>query len=83
MVKKIQIYGVGCSTCDKLYRMAREIVEELGADVSVEKVEDLNEMLMAGVLRSPGLALDGRVVLQGKVPTRATLRNWILNGKGQ
>ena len=76
-MKKIQVYGTGCPSCEKLFRLARQAVSELGLDIQVEKVEDLNAMISAGILRVPGLAFDGRVVLQGKIPTLPTLKNWI------
>ena len=77
-MKSIQVYGVGCSSCDKLYQMAKEIVQELGKDIQVEKIEDFQKLLEAGVLQTPALAFDNKLVLQGKMPTAATLRNWIL-----
>ncbi len=78
MIKRIQVYGTGCSNCQKLYELACQVVEEVGADITVEKVEDLDRIAEAGVLRTPGIALDGEVVLQGKIPTASTLKNWIL-----
>jgi small redox-active disulfide protein 2 len=78
MIKSIQVYGPGCTNCQKLYKLATEVVSELGNDISVEKVEDLNDMLAAGVMRTPALAFDGKLVVQGKIPTAVTLKNWIL-----
>lgn len=82
MVKTIQIYGPGCVNCQTLYRLATQAVNEVGADVKIEKVEDIDGMLAAGILRTPGLGLDGKVVVQGKIPTLATLKNWIMNPDG-
>ncbi len=79
MIKSIQVYGPGCANCQKLYKLATEAVNEIGAEINIEKVEDLNDMMAAGVMRTPGLGFDGKVVLQGKIPTAATLKNWILN----
>ncbi|MHB2148744.1 MTH895/ArsE family thioredoxin-like protein [Calditrichota bacterium LG25] len=76
-MEKIQVYGTGCASCEKLFNLARQAVQELGVDIEVEKIEDLNAMALAGVMRTPGLAFDGRVVLQGKLPTLSTLKNWI------
>ncbi len=79
MIKSIQVYGPGCANCQKLYKLAAEAVNEIGADIQIEKVEDLNNMMAAGVMRTPGLGFDGKVVLQGKIPTAATIKNRILN----
>ena len=76
-MKKIQIYGTGCPSCEKLFTIAQQAVKELGYDITVEKVEDLNALLMAGVMRTPGLAFDGKLILQGKIPTLSTLKSWI------
>ena len=76
-MKKIQVYGTGCPSCQKLFDLAQQAVRELGYDISVEKIEDLNAMLMAGVMRTPGLAFDGKLILQGKIPLYATLKSWI------
>ena len=76
-METIQVYGMGCSSCQKLYDLACEAVQELGANVRVEKVEDLQALMAAGVMRTPGLAFDGILVLQGKIPTLPTLRDWI------
>ncbi len=76
-MKKIQVYGTGCPNCQKLYDMAKQAVEELGLNIEIEKIEDLNAMLAAGVMRTPGLAFDGRLILQGKIPNLPTLKSWI------
>jgi small redox-active disulfide protein 2 len=78
MIKSIQVYGRGCANCQRLYKLAEEVVSELGSDIQIVKVENLNEMLAAGVMHTPALAFDGKLVMQGKIPTAATLKNWIL-----
>ncbi len=78
MIKTIQVFGTGCPNCQKLYNLARQVVDEMGANITVEKIEDLNRIVEAGVFRTPGLGFDGKIVLQGKIPTAATLKNWIL-----
>ncbi|GAB4379343.1 MAG: thioredoxin family protein [Calditrichia bacterium] len=77
MIKSIQVYGPGCANCQKLHQIAQEAVKELGLEIPVEKVEDFDAMLQAGIMRTPGLGFDGKVVVQGKIPTPATVRNWI------
>jgi len=79
MIESIQVYGPGCANCQKLYKLAQDAVDEIGANIRIEKVKDLNSMLAAGVMRTPALAFDGKVVLQGKIPTPATIKNWILD----
>ena len=62
---KIEILGPGCPRCRTLEENARTAVEELGLDATVEKVEDIKEIAARGVLMTPGLVVDGRVVSSG------------------
>jgi len=68
---KIEILGTGCVNCQKLERIAREVVQELGIEANVEKVTDLREIAKSGVLMTPGLVIDGKVKSSGKVPSKA------------
>lgn len=65
---RIQVYGPGCARCRQLEASTREALAALGEVVEVEKVEDIASMTDAGVLRTPALAVDGKLVLQGRVP---------------
>ena len=66
-MKTIQILGTGCAKCNELAANAREAAQVLGEEVEFEKVTDLNRIMTCGVMTTPGLAIDGRVVSQGKV----------------
>ncbi|GAB4328361.1 MAG: MTH895/ArsE family thioredoxin-like protein [Calditrichia bacterium] len=77
MIKTIQVYGPGCANCQKLYALAEQAVKELNLDIKIEKVEKLEDMMAAGIMRTPGLGFDGKVVLQGKLPNLPTIKNWI------
>ena len=65
---KIHIYGTGCPRCRQLEAATREALATLHAPADVEKVEDINAITAAGVMRSPALGIDGKLVLQGRVP---------------
>ncbi len=66
---KIQILGTGCPKCNKLAELAGRAVIELELDAQIVKVSDINEILSFGVMSTPALAVDGKVLLVGKVPT--------------
>lgn len=66
-MKKIQILGTGCAKCNELAANAQEAARTLGEEVEFEKVTAINEIMKFGVMTTPGLAIDGRVVSQGKV----------------
>jgi len=66
-MKKVQILGTGCAKCNKLADNAKAAAQSLGQEIELEKVSDLNEITKFGVLSTPGLAIDGKVVSQGKL----------------
>lgn len=63
----IQILGSGCPNCQQLERNAREAVTKLGIEASFEKVTDMDQIVEMGVMRTPGLAFDGKIQKFGKV----------------
>lgn len=78
---KIQILGMGCPKCRKLYEAAEKAVNELGLDgVQLEKVEKLSEIAAMGVMMTPALVIDGEVTVSGRVPSVEELKALIQNG---
>lgn len=65
---KIQILGTGCAKCEKLARHVQQAADNLGLEYELEKVTDLNEIMGFGVMTTPALVVDGKVVVTGKVP---------------
>ena len=74
----ILVAGPGCMNCNKLAQMCNEIVVEKGIDAAVDKVTDLNQITALGIMMTPGLIINGKVISSGKVPLKSTLENWIL-----
>lgn len=66
-MKKIQILGTGCTKCNELTANTKEAAQTLGEEIELEKVTQINEMIKFGCMTTPGLAIDGRLVSQGKV----------------
>ncbi len=66
-MKKIQILGTGCAKCNELADNAKQAAQQLGEEVEFEKVTKLNDIMKFGCMTTPGLAIDGKVVSQGKV----------------
>jgi small redox-active disulfide protein 2 len=65
---EIRIFGPGCARCHLLEERVREALAELGTAATITKVEDIMEIAAAGALRTPAMQIDGRFVLQGRVP---------------
>ncbi len=73
----IKVYGSGCANCKKLEEMCKEVINELNANASVEKVTDIQEIMKTGILSTPGLEINGKMISSGKLPTKSTLIHWI------
>ncbi|MDQ1249925.1 MAG: hypothetical protein QG597_4302 [Actinomycetota bacterium] len=71
----IKVLGPGCNNCKNLERVTREALSELGLDATIEKVEDFPTIAGYGVMSTPGLVVDEKVVLSGRVPTVAQVRD--------
>lgn len=74
---KIEILGMGCANCNKLYENALEAVKLSGKEVEVGKVEDIKKIMGYGVLSTPALVIDGVVKVAGKVPKVEEIKGWI------
>ena len=64
---KYTIYGSGCSKCKQLTANAEDAANAKGLEYDVEKVTDTNAIIDAGIMRTPALAIDGEIVIEGKV----------------
>ncbi len=70
----IKVLGPGCTNCKNLERVTREAIDELGLDATIEKVEDYGAIVGYGVMSTPALVIDEKVVVAGRVPRAAELR---------
>ncbi|MBP1699555.1 MAG: redox-active disulfide protein 2 [Deltaproteobacteria bacterium] len=74
---KIEVLGMGCASCNKLYQNALEAVRQSGKEVQVVKVEDIQKIMSYGVLSTPALVIDGVVKTAGKLPKAEEIKAWI------
>ncbi|MDT8286187.1 MAG: thioredoxin family protein [Elusimicrobiales bacterium] len=79
MKKKIQVLGMGCLKCNRLYANAELAAKELGLDYEMEKIDDIDRITDMGVMLTPALAVDGKVLFSAKVPPVEELK--VLLGK--
>jgi small redox-active disulfide protein 2 len=70
----IKVLGSGCANCVNLEKATRQAIADLGIDATIEKVTDYPGILGYGVMSTPGLVVDEKVVLSGRVPTVAQVR---------
>jgi len=73
----IQVAGSGCPTCLKLEKLCNEVVKENNLEANIEKVTDMNKFGDLGIFITPGLIVNGKVLSQGKIPTKSTLAHWL------
>ncbi|MBR9652584.1 thioredoxin family protein [Thalassovita aquimarina] len=76
-MKTVKVYGPGCKRCETTAEMVREAASKLGVKVEVEKVTDPREIAMAGVMSTPGITVDGKLVHAGGLPDKAKLDGWL------
>ena len=75
-MKNVKILGAGCANCQNTYKLVEEVARAKGADIQLEKVEDLKAIMAQGVMSTPGVVIDGKVVHAGGVPARAKVEGW-------
>jgi len=73
-VSVIEVLGPGCARCHETFRVVRHVVEEAHIECLVQKSESLERMADLGVLSTPALAFDGKVVLSGRIPKSEEVR---------
>ncbi len=76
----IKILGSGCTKCEKLEKIVKQIVKEQNIEASVEKVGDMKQIIGYGVMRTPALVIDEKVVFSGSVPKKDKVKEFLLMG---
>lgn len=66
---EIKILGTGCPKCKTLEKLTREVVAETGIEANISKVEDIMQIMNYGVVATPALVVDEKVVIKGRVPS--------------
>lgn len=75
-MKNIKVLGTGCANCRATVALVEAVAREKGAEVTIEKVESLPDIMRYGVISTPGVVLDGQVVHAGGVPSRSKVEGW-------
>ncbi len=76
-MKEIKVLGPGCARCKATEDMVRTAAENLGVEVNVEKVTDYAQIAGFGILSTPGLVVDGKVVHAGGLPRAEDVARWL------
>jgi small redox-active disulfide protein 2 len=73
----IKVLGTGCPKCKALEKATNEAVAQTGVNATVSKVEDIMEIMQFGVMTTPALVMDGKVLVKGRVPSVEEIKNLI------
>ena len=73
----IKVVGSGCPNCQKLEALCKEVVSEDNLEADIQKVTDLNLFADLGIMMTPGLIVNNKILSQGKIPTKSTLEHWL------
>ncbi len=74
---EIKIFGTGCcSSCSTLFNDVEEVVKELGVDATVEKINDMMQMVQAGIMSTPAVMIDGKIIHAGSEPEKDVIKSW-------
>jgi small redox-active disulfide protein 2 len=78
---KIEVLGPGCPKCHNTEENVKKALLELNKQAEVIKVTDINAMIDKGVMQTPALIIDGKIVIQGKIPTVEQIKQFIQKGE--
>ena len=76
-MKEVKVLGTGCANCRNTVALIEEVAAEKGVAITLSKVESLPEIMKYGVMSTPGVVVDGKVVHAGGVPERAKVAGWL------
>ena len=73
----VKILGTGCANCKSTQKIVEDVIAARGLQAQVEKVEDIASIMRYGVMSTPGVVIDEKVVHAGGVPSRAQVEQWL------
>jgi small redox-active disulfide protein 2 len=76
-MKDVKVLGTGCAKCKATAQLIEDVAKSQGVDIRVQKVENVADIVTYGVMSTPGVVIDGRVVHAGGVPSRAAVETWL------
>ena len=76
-MKNIKVLGSGCRNCEITANAIAQAAKEAGVEIELEKITDIAEIMAFGVMSTPGVVVDGKVVHSGGIPGPDLVRDWI------
>ena len=75
-MKDIKVLGSGCANCKTTIALIEQVAQDKGVEIQVDKVQDMQAIIGYGVMSTPGVVIDGKVVHSGGVPSRDKIQQW-------
>lgn len=76
-MKNIKVLGSGCKNCETTAKLIKLAADQAGVEIELEKVTDIAEIMAFGVMSTPGVVVDGKVVHAGGLPGPDLIRQWV------
>ena len=75
-MKSVKVLGTGCANCKNTVKLIEDVAKSRGVEVQIDKVEEMSQIVSYGILSTPGVVVDGKVVHAGGVPVRSKVETW-------
>lgn len=78
-MKKVKVLGAGCSNCQKLYDAVKKTISDYGKETEfeIEHVDDVVQIVKMGVMTTPAIAIDNKIVCSGKIPSAKEIKEFL------
>jgi small redox-active disulfide protein 2 len=76
MMKNIKVLGMGCANCKATLKLIEEAAVAKGVEITLEKVEDIQDIMIYNIMATPGVVIDGKVVHAGGIPSKEKVQSW-------
>ena len=76
-MKNVKVLGTGCANCKATVKLIEDTARAKGVAVNLEKVENISDIMSYGVMSTPGVVIDGKVVHAGGVPNKSAVEGWL------
>ena len=81
-MQTIKVLGSGCANCENTAKLIQQIADEMQTEVNIEKVEDIAQIMAYGVMSTPGVVIDEKVVHAGGIPDKDSIKGWLSGNTG-
>lgn len=75
-MKSVKVLGIGCANCRNTIKLIEDVANAKGVAIQLEKVEALPDIMSYGIMATPGVVIDGKVMHAGGVPDRKKIESW-------